>query len=245
MSLKQISNDNSSKNVFGSECKLDKGHPLTSKIKLLLNKRNKSEGLKFLKKIPDGSITTSFFDPQYRGILDKMGYGNEGVTRGRKRSELPQMTEDIILKFIDEIERVLIPSGHLFLWIDKFHLLNRWQDWSQDIDLETVDMVVWDKGKIGMGYRTRRCTEYLIVLQKLPKKAKNVWRDHSIRDMQTEKLVHRDSHTHSKPVKLQSRLIDAVTPKKGIILDPAAGSFSVMESALSIKRNFLGCDING
>ena len=102
-----------------------------------------------------------------------------------------------------------------------------------------------------MGYRTRNVLEsimieyHTIICSFKKASLKNSLAHHSIRDMQTEKLVHRDSHTHSKPVKLQSRLIDAVTPKKGIILDPAAGSFSVMESALSIKRNFLGCDING
>lgn len=245
MSLKQVSNKKSSKNVFGSDCKLNKGKPLTNNLKSLLNKRNKFDGLKFLKMIPDRSITTAFLDPQYRGILDKMGYGNEGKTRGRKRSELPQMGNVIITEFAREIERVLVPSGHLFLWMDKFHLLNGFKDWFTETTMEIVDMVIWDKGKIGMGYRTRRCTEYLVILQKYPKKAKNVWCDHSIRDIQLEKTEHRDVHTHSKPIQLQSRLIQTVTPKNGIVLDPAAGSFSVMESALIAKRSFLGCDING
>ncbi|HKG70020.1 MAG TPA: hypothetical protein VKA92_14200, partial [Segetibacter sp.] len=65
-------------------------------------------------------ITACFFDPQYRGVMDKMKYGNEGE-RQKGRAELEQMSEETIKLFIKEIDRVLIPDGHLFLWVDKFH----------------------------------------------------------------------------------------------------------------------------
>lgn len=55
-----------------------------------------------------------FFDPQYRGVLDKLKYGNEGQARGKARCELTQMDEDTIVNFIKEIDRVLKDSGHLF-----------------------------------------------------------------------------------------------------------------------------------
>lgn len=64
----------------------------------------------------DNSIATAFFDPQYRGVLDKLKYGNEGKGRGKARSELKQMDEETIINFIEEIDRVLKDSGHLFLW---------------------------------------------------------------------------------------------------------------------------------
>lgn len=77
------------------------------------------------------------------------------------------MTEENIVAFLEEISRVLQPSGHLFLWVDKFHLCQGdipW--WGQNTDLNLVDMLVWDKGRIGMGYRSRHKSEYCIVLQK-------------------------------------------------------------------------------
>ncbi len=75
-----------------------------------------------LKNIKDKIITTAFFDPQYRGVLDKLKYGNEGKGRGKARSGLPQMNDDTIISFIKEINRVLMDSSYLLLWIDKFHL---------------------------------------------------------------------------------------------------------------------------
>ena len=72
--------------------------------------------------IPDNTIKTSFFDPQYRGVLDKLNYGNEGKQRGKQRCDLPQMSEETIIDFVRELNRVTVKSGHLFLWVDKFPL---------------------------------------------------------------------------------------------------------------------------
>ncbi len=191
--------------------------------------------------VKSNSIAATFFDPQYRGILDKLKYGNEGKSRVKERCTLKQMDEETIVKFIKEIDRVLKNSGHLFLWVDKFHLCQGILNWIVDTNLNLVDMIVWDKGKIGMGYRTRRKSEYLIVLQKAPVRAKGCWTDHSIPDVWEEKV--RKVHPHSKPIELQRRLIAATTYDGDVILDPAAGGFSVFEACKLLNRDFLGGDI--
>src|SRR6266480_4753893 len=85
------------------------------KTKLLtFNSKLKMDGVKLLKLLKNNSISIVFFDPQYRGILEKMNYGNEGA-RQVKRSELIQMDEKTIISFVREINRILKPSGHLFL----------------------------------------------------------------------------------------------------------------------------------
>ena len=93
-----------------------------------------------------------------------------------------------------------------------------------------------------MGYHTRRTTEYLSVLQKLPKKAKVAWKLHGIPDTWREKIV-RKTHAYTKPIMLQSKLICAVSEIGDYVIDPAAGSFSVLEAATECNRNFLGCDL--
>ena len=153
----------------------------------LPNFRNKADGMDLLTSLPEQSIKTAFFDPQYRGVLDKLSYGNEGVNRGQARCSLPQMDEPTIKRFIREIDRVLLPSGHLFLWVDKFYLCQGVLQWLQHTELNLVDMVVWNKGKIGMGYRTRHKSEYLIVCQKSPVRAKGIWTVHNIPDVWDEK----------------------------------------------------------
>lgn len=206
-----------------------------------INHRNKSDGLVLLSQIEDKSISTAFFDPQYRGILDKMNYGNEGKQRGKERSALAQMPEEMIINFIREIDRVLTPSGHLFLWVDKFHLCQGVLEWFVETDLNLVDMITWDKDKIGMGYRTRRKSEYLIIFQKTPKRAKDIWTDHSIPDVWKEKVE--KVHPHSKPIELQKRLILATTKPGDFVLDPASGGYSVFNACKAVGRDFVGGDI--
>lgn len=211
------------------------------KLKCKLNFKNRVDGLVLLNNIKDSKIKVSFFDPQYRGVLDKLKYGNEGKNRGKARHDLQQMSEETIISFIKEIDRVLIPSGHLFLWVDKFHLCTGVLSWFDETNLKLVDMITWDKGKIGMGYRTRRKSEYLIVLQKEPIKAKGCWNDHSIPDVWVEKTE--KIHAHSKPIELQRRLIEATSNEHDYILDPAAGGYSVFSACKLCNREFIGGDI--
>ena len=200
------------------------------------------DGIDMLSMIKDESIALTFFDPQYRMILDKQDYGNEGKGKEKRRCLLEQMDEQVIKEFLKEIERVLIPKGHLMLWVDKYILCSELRSLVNEIDLAIVDMVTWDKMKIGMGYRTRRRSEYLVILQKPPVRAKGVWFLHDIPDVWQEKIVAKE-HPHVKPIGLQEKLIKSVTNEEDIVVDPSAGSFSVLQSCKNSKRNFLGCDI--
>ena len=92
-----------------------------------------------------------------------------------------------------------------------------------------------------MRYRTRRKSEYLVIFQKKPKKAKGVWTSHSIPDVWTEKVG--KTHAHYKPINLQRILIEATTDKGDLVLDPASGGYSVFEACKLSGINFIGGDI--
>ena len=208
---------------------------------LRVNKTNRLDGLTLMATIGDASISACFLDPQYRTILDELSYGNEG-DRQRARCELPQMNDDTIRRFIVEIDRVLKPSAHLFLWVDKLILCEgKVKEWIQYTDLNLVDMITWDKGRMGMGYRSRSQSEFLIILQKSPIRAKDCWRDHAIADVWQERVP--KNHPHSKPIELQKRLIIATTQEGDYVLDPCSGGYSVFEACQALNREFIGCDI--
>lgn len=206
------------------------------------NHRNRMDGIALLGQLKSGSVKDVFFDPQYRGVLDKLAYGNEGKKRGKSRCSLTQMSEEVIVAFLTEIERVLCPSGYLFLWVDKYHLVEGTKKWFCDLpSMQTVDLITWNKLKMGMGYRTRRQGEYLIVLQKAPQLAKATWTLHNIPDVWNEKVS--KIHPHSKPVELQKQLILATTREGDYVCDPAAGGYSVFEACKQANRDFIGGDI--
>ena len=197
--------------------------------------------LEEMKKLPDQSVDLVFFDPQYRSSLDHLKLGNEG-DRQAGRCDLEQMSDDYITKSCKEIERLLKPSGHLMLWVDKF-LLGEGTPFLADCSQMTkVDLMVWDKQTLGMGYRTRRSCEFLVVYQKEPKRAKGCWTDRGIRDVWPEKTE--SIHPHSKPVGLTERLIRATTKEGDLVLDPCCGGGTVPFVADSIGRKYIGIELN-
>ena len=135
---------------------------------LAFNKRMKMDGLEFLAQLPKASVPVAFFDLQYCGVLDKLGFGNEGKKRGQRQCSPPQMSEKIITNIVRSIAVVLIPTGHLFLRMDKYHLCAGIHKWINGSKLEIVDFLTWNKKRNGMNYRLRKISEYLIVLQKPP-----------------------------------------------------------------------------
>jgi len=215
---------------------------LPEALRNLADRRLKLDGRALLRQFPDESAPLVIFDPQYRGVMDKLEYGNEGA-RQKGRVALTQMPEETIREFLRDIARILRPSGHLMLWMDKFHLVEGVQPWLRGLPFATVDLITWDKGRIGMGYRTRRKCEYLLILQKLPTRAKDCWTVHDIPDSWLEKVPR--THPHAKPEQLQAALINAVTVAGDFVVDPAAGGFSVLRAANSINRRFIGCNLEG
>jgi site-specific DNA-methyltransferase (adenine-specific) len=183
----------------------------------------------------------AWFDPQHRAVLDKLAFGNEGA-RQCGRAQLPAMSEAYIDAVCVEIARVLKPSAYCLRWIDTFGLCEGNHLRVPREALTPVDLIAWDSLRLGMGKRSRRRGDYLLVLQRPPIKAGSTWRDHGIPSRWLEK-VDRALHPHVKPVGLITRLIAATTEVGDLIVDPAAGSFVVMHATRQLGRDFLGCDL--
>lgn len=210
---------------------------------IVYNSRQKMNGWALLRALDERIARLVIFDPQYRAVLDELKLGNEGA-RQKRRFDLPQMTDHDIQLFIEQIERVLKPSGYLALWVDKYligsgHHLRYLEFTTQ---LRTVDLLCWETQRFGMGHRFRAGTEYLLILQKEPKAAKGTWHNNSLRDWCSEK-ADRDSHPHSKPPQLTQDLIQATTRKGDLVVDPCAGSYVTLAACRITGREFVGCDL--
>jgi site-specific DNA-methyltransferase (adenine-specific) len=199
----------------------------------------RSDTLMLLQGLPDCSAAIVIFDPQHRSVLDHLKFGNEGA-RQVGRAALPAMSEAYIDHCLREAARILIPSSYVFLWIDTYRLCEGAHLRVADV-LRPVDLIAWDSLRMGMGKRSRRRGDYVLVLQKPPVIASN-WCDHGIPSRWAEK-VDRRIHPHAKPTELTARLIGAVTRVGDLVVDPAAGSFTVLEIAQLMGRRFIGCDL--
>lgn len=212
---------------------------------LVANSRQIMSGYTMLRTIEDESAALAIFDPQYRAVLDDLEFGNEGK-RQKARADLPQMTDRLICSFMEEIQRVLRAGGHLGFWIDKYSIGSghHLKYFRYTPHLYIVDLITWNTMRFGMGRRSRGTTEFLVIAQKFPVRAKGFWTDNSIRDGWTEQ-ADRALHPHSKPYQLTERIIRATTRKDDLVVDPCAGSYVTLEACKNTGRNFMGCDLRG
>jgi site-specific DNA-methyltransferase (adenine-specific) len=204
----------------------------------------REDALTLLRSLPDSCTPLVFFDPQFRSVLDKLRFGNEGA-RQKGRHKLPPMSSDYIDACEREAARILQPSGYLALWSDTFNLCQGHHLRIADA-IQVVDLIAWDNLRLGMGKRSRRRGDYLLMLQTPPTSPKT-WRDRRIPNRWPEKIdlkvYPRKMYPHTKPFNLIARLIGAVTKPGDLVVDPAAGSFVVMHVAAEMQRRFVGCDI--
>jgi len=217
------------------------------------DRRLLGDGLILLKELHGVNATAVFFDPQYREVMDAMQFGNEGKSRQSKRVVLPQMDSRTICDFLTGIAHAVAPGGYVFWWMDKFTIgegihakmleqVNA--GLAKPNRLHAVDVLIWDKGRIGMGSRLRRRFEPCYILQRTPKSVKN-WTNRAIPDVWQETIPNpRSGHPHKKPVRLTMELIGCVSKPGDVILDPCAGSFMTMTAARILDRHFIGCDLS-
>ena len=124
----------------------------------------------------------------------------------------------------------------------------RWSLW-MDEPLDFVQMIVWDKGPMGMGHRYRRSYEVVLVAKqkngKMPwyddsKKIENVIRpgDYGIRKI----IPSAEQHPTQKPVALFEHFIRLHTRPGDLVVDPFCGSGSSGVAAKKLGRRWIGCD---
>ena len=106
------------------------------------------------------------------------------------------------------------------------------QNLALNMDRNGWKVGVWNRHSFGPH---DKLTEFITT------KAKGTWKDHAIPDVWKEDVG--KSHAHEKPYELQKRLIESTTNAGDIVLDPAAGSYSVFKACRALNIDFIGGDI--
>jgi len=236
--------------------------PIRKDVKKRMNKRLKMNGLKMLKKLGKESIRVAFFDPSIHYQVNPMEITNpmksmynhplnagnvmyEPINDG---STMDAQRKSILAQFIRAYYRVIVPSGFLFMWIDEMPLFHGIDTFLWRTEFIRRNFITWDVGEVKVKLTDyKKSTETfkemsnLMILQKPPNKTEGYWFDGWFLDIYKSKT--KVESKWKKPIDLQARLIKASTLESDLVVDAAAGSFSVFKACQKTGRNFLGCDI--
>lgn len=126
----------------------------------------------------------------------------------------------------------------------------RWSLWMDEV-LQFKQMIIWDKGPIGMGWHYRRSYETILVAQRPG--AACCWFDSTnrieniIRPGQygIKKIIpSADEHPTLKPVELPAHFIRLHSRPGNLILDPFVGSGTTLVAAQNEGRRGVGIELS-
>lgn len=134
--------------------------------------------------------------------------------------------------------RVLTPGGHALAFID-WRMAGALSGALESADLRQHPILVWNKGKIGMGAIFRNQHEFVLHFTAgTPRPPQR--RD--VANVLTFPPVRDGDHPTEKPEPLLRTLLSVVGPPGGTVLDPFAGSGSTLSAAASLGMKAIGVE---
>lgn len=215
-----------------------------------------------IRSLADGSVDFVLTDPPYghnnnnNGDLihrweAALGKGKAGESRpiandGAEANEL-------IREILPDIARVLAPGCCCCCCCCGGGPDPQFARWSLWIDehLDFKQMVVWDKGPMGMGWHYRRSYETVLVAQKSGAACRWFDESHKVENIirpgahGVRKIIPRaDDHPTPKPVELAMHFLRLHTRPGDLVVDPFAGHGWVGEACIRMGRRFVGFEID-
>ena len=194
--------------------------------------------LEVMKDIPDKSIDLIIIDPPY-STPTITGFGRKQVKNVADLS----IQETYMKCLKEEFERILKDNSPIFIFCDdKYYpsIYRAFYNW------QSVQMIVWDKGKIGMGKPFRKRHELIVYANR-----------ETIDYNRTENITHYPTvlnykvvtekekvHPAQKPIKLLEDLILGFSNENDTVLDCFMGSGSTGVACKKLNRNFIGIELD-
>jgi len=201
-----------------------------------LNKIYQGDCLEVMESIEDGSIDCVITDPPY-STPTITSFGRKKVINLADLS----IQEHYFRSIKKQLERILKPNGRVFIFCDdKYYpiLFAVFYDW------QNKNLIVWDKGKIGMGNPFRKRHELIFYANRETyeyNRSANITHYPTILEYKSDpdKI-----HGAQKPLKLIEDLIKGFSNPNETILDMFAGSGTTCLASKNLERNFIGIELN-
>ena len=194
----------------------------------------RGEAVSTLKKLPDESIDAFVTDPPYGIELNlKTIPGRCTKIVGDGKAEARELWR----RWVPEAYRVAKPdTAHVVFGTYK----SPWMYETLAAHFDVKGCIVWDKGRMGMGYHLRQQWEMAYFVTK----GRPIRRDAATRDIWRVMKLGRVRHPCEKPVELLRRAVRLVSVAGQLICDPFAGIFTSGVASMLEERRFIGVEID-
>jgi site-specific DNA-methyltransferase (adenine-specific) len=192
--------------------------------------------LEGIKELADCSVDVVITDPPYSTpVITSFG-------RKKFKNLADLSVQEFYFKAIKkELERVLKPDGRVFFFCDdKFYpiLYSVFYEWLN------LGLIVWDKGKIGMGRPIRKQHELIFYANQGSAEFQKFGEITHIPSVLKVKHDTNKIHGAQKPVELIEHLINGFSKEGDLIIDLFGGSGSTGKACQNLNRNFVGFELN-
>lgn len=192
--------------------------------------------LEGIKELADGSVDVVITDPPYSTpVITSFG-------RKKFKNLADLSVQEFYFKAIkNELERVLKPDGRVFFFCDdKFYpiLYSVFYEWLN------LGLIVWDKGKIGVGRPIRKQHELIFYANQGSAEFQKFGEITHIPSVLKVKHDTNKIHGAQKPVELIEHLINGFSKEGDLIIDLFGGSGSTGKACQNLNRNFVGFELN-
>jgi site-specific DNA-methyltransferase (adenine-specific) len=184
------------------------------------------------------SIDAFLTDPPY-GISFQSAWSRDKTTWHKTL----QNDDRPAIGWLAEAFRVLKDGGCIVVF-NRWDVQEEFRQSIEDAGFKVKAQIVWDRGVHGMGdltgnFAPRHDVAWFAVKGrfKLPGKR-------PVSVIQCQRPMGKNRHPTEKPVDLMKYLLEHLVPIDGICMDPFMGTGSTGVAALSLRRRFVGVEIN-
>jgi len=217
--------------------------------------------------LPDKSVDMVFTDPPYGHnnndgdlISNREKALGKAMTPATKEATRPilndgEEAEPLVYEIFAQMPRILKSGGSCCCCCccgggGPDPMFARWS-LEMDKHLEFKQMIVWDKGPMGMGWHYRRSYETVLVATKRGGACKWYDETNAIENIirpgsyGIRKIIPQaDEHPTPKPHQLPAHFIRLHSQEGEMVLDPFMGGGSTAIAALELGRKFIGVELD-
>ncbi|MHA1666930.1 MAG: DNA methyltransferase, partial [Candidatus Thorarchaeota archaeon] len=206
-----------------------------------------------IKELKNDSIDLVVTDPPFGNTVIEQ---DEGDCRGASKHYTAMLTEtdnmneesveELMRALVPELFRVMKPSSHIYMFFS-FNMYTKLHAILEEAGFILAPVpLIWDKKRTTsafMGYDYAPCYEPILFACKPPRERRLTKPDRTILSYST---LHssKKKHPFQKPQPLLQKLVSQSSKFNEVVLDPFAGSGSTLIAASTLKRSFIGFEIN-